>query len=169
MVSLSLPPQSYGTSRKGFSLELAVIFIYLLLSPFYLVNSGLPQASGIFIAVGMAICFTGILFRAQSLKMPQVYVLAGLFSIYTFIINLIYFFFLQDFIFMLSSLYYVFNVLVFIFISHAFRQDGERAAKSVYAGIAVIILLQVGLVGYDPVSWGHRAVGTFNNPNQLAY
>lgn len=159
----------FFSSAPGPGFGLPVAFVYIVIFPFYLAESGLPQISTVFIAAGFSLYFARMLGRPHGFRIPRPYFWAGMFAAYCLLINMIYFAFLPDKVFFLSSFYYVFNSLVFIFFAALIREKGEEAVTWIYAGVVIALIIQIAALHYDPGLAGQRATGTFNNPNQLAY
>jgi hypothetical protein len=156
-------------NQKKMHFALFFIVGYIVASPFYFFPSGTPQIADMFVALGMLLCFMATIWTSPTFTIRHTYFLALAFALYTFLINTIYFIYLNDQYFLLSSFYYVYNVSMFIFISYVIRRDTERALKYIYIATAVIVVLQVLYLVIDPSMRGPRATGSFINPNQLSY
>ncbi len=140
---------------------------YLLLSPFYIFNSGLPQPADMLLVFGVlpALILAAINFKG---RISAMHISGALFVILTLCINLIYFLYIGDRSFVPPSLFYVFNFGVFLFIIYLFKRAPQLMNRVTYLVISAIILMQlVYVIGVSPDGGRHQ--GTFNNPNQLAY
>lgn len=86
----------------------------------------------------------------------------------TFTINITHYAFSPDRKFMLSSLYYIYNFAVFLFVDFLFSKSPDKVNKITYVALATSILFELIVVILD---YGNevRAQGSFNNPNQLGY
>lgn len=146
-----------------------VAMAYVLASPFYIFPSGMPQPADMFIALSIVIYAAHTLLKNAKISLPKTYAIAGAFATYTFIINFIHFVFIKDMTFFLSSLYYIYNVLIFVLFSSIIKKYQDQAVNWIYIATAFAIILQVALLIIDPSYRGPRATGTFMNPNQLAY
>ena len=143
--------------------------IYVLASPFYIFTSGMPQPADMFIALSILIYGAYTLLKNSKISLSKTYAIACAFAAYTFIINFIHFVFIKDITFFLSSLYYIYNVLIFLLFSSIIKKYQDQAVNWIYVATAFAIILQVVLLIIDPSYRGPRATGTFINPNQLAY
>ena len=147
---------------------LGILFLFMSTGNLYLLPSGTPQISHYLL-------FTGVitLIFARFLEGRLIWERAGavafIFGMFTFFINMIYFIFIPDRIFLLSSFFYVFDALVFIFIIMLFRSYPKKTLNLIYIGLCISIFTEVVAVLFFPEVYGGRANGTFNNPNQLAY
>jgi hypothetical protein len=161
-------PQGRASTRSHI-MDLFFAFAFLLTGPFQFMPNGMPQFSDIIMAVGLLLCFVVNIVRHRTMKISKTYLIALTFAAYTSTINMTYFIFLKDFSFFLGSLYYIYNASVFIFFSFLIRKKPDRAIACVYVGIVITILFQTLYLSVDPQFRGVRAIGTFANPNQLAY
>ena len=141
---------------------------YILLAPAYVFKSGLPQPADFILLLGMLPCLA-LAFMNFEGRFRNIYIFGGLFTGLTLAINLTHFFFLPDFKFFLSSLFYIYNFLVFLFVVHigiryfpAFRRISHSCVLS------IIAIEFIWVVFFDSTP-GPRASGSFNNPNQLGY
>ena len=80
---------------------------YLLLSPFYIFHSGLPQPADILLAIGIvpALILAVLNHRDQ---ISATYITGGLFVLLTSIINFIYYVYTHDKSFIAPSFFYLF-------------------------------------------------------------
>ena len=90
------------------------------------------------------------------------------FVVLTFFINITHFVFSPDKKFLLSSLYYVYNFGVFLFVVHLFSAAPNTTNKLTYWALTASILTELLIVLFTPGD-SIRATGTFNNANQLGY
>ncbi len=146
--------------------------MYLLLSPFYIFNSGLPQPADILIFTGIIIFFSYRFLTSgdqDNANITGVYIFGGIFVGLTTSINLIHYFFTPDVKFMLHSIYYFFNFLIFVFGILIFRSYPKMANYYSYWAVVIICILEFLVVMFFPDMEDYRASGTFNRSNQLAY
>jgi len=150
-----------------------LLLVYLLLKPFYLFGSGGLQIADGFLLLAFVVYFTAS-FLTNKGKAEMAEVFRGqrffiVFVIATFLVNGAYFLIYPEFKFLLSSLYFVFN-LVAIIVFAAFLND-KRFLSRVAIVFKFNLLLQLGLWGvglgrfYSP----DRYMGTLNDPNQFGY
>ncbi len=140
---------------------------YLLLSPFYIFHSGIPQPADMLLVLGVipAIILAVLNYKG---KILSAYIIGGLFVALTSIVNLIYYLYIGDKSFIAPSLFYIFNFAVFCFIVFLFKHAPLLMNRVTYLSVSVIVLLQFFYVLMD-AGGGYRHSGTFNNPNQLAH
>ena len=160
------------TETRRSRLFLWVWIIYILLSPFYIFNSGVPQPADIFIFGGI-LCFFSYAFlkytNHDSENITGVYTFGGIFVGLTISINAVHYFFTPDLKFILHSMYYLFNFMIFVFAVLLFRQNPKLANKWTYRAVALICFIELIAVMFFPDADDYRASGTFNRSNQLAY
>ena len=156
-----------GISRALPGYLLVVWISYLLLSPFYVFYSGMPQPADMVLVLGL---FPMVILSAllPDPKLDSAYLLGGAFAILTFVVNLTYYAFTLDTLFLLSSAFYIFNFLAFCFVIFLFRRAPYTMNQATYICVAIITVMQFLYVLFLDSS-GPRHTGTFNNPNQLAY
>lgn len=162
-----------------FSIYNLSIILYLILKPFYLFQSGLPQIADFFILFVSIFC----LLKDKKLKINKqknmvfaqmkkyLYIL-----IYTSIINIIFFiyYFIQggsnnnDF-FVKSILFYTYNFIALIFFYMVYRKIGKNSfINQTIKGVNYITII-LSLMAILNTSVIGRVTLTFNNPNQLGY
>jgi hypothetical protein len=141
--------------------------VYLLLLPLYLGPSGYPQFSHIYLAatapIVLAVCM-------RQVRLPQEVLFAGwAFLAYVACVNLYWFSIYRDSFFVMTIFYFTFNFLSMLIIVVIFRRDVDGLAQvtrlAFLAGLALEagVVLVIGDEGYG------RAMGTFNDPNQMGY
>ncbi len=146
--------------------------IYIFLSPFYIFQSGVPQPADIFIFTGILTLFSYAFLKYSNhdnANITGVYIFGGIFVGLTTAINSVHYFFTPDIKFILHSVYYLFNFLIFIYAILIFRHSPETANKWTYRMVVVICFVQLFVVIFFPDVDNYRASGTFNRSNQLAY
>lgn len=144
-----------------------LFLLFWLLKPFYLWESGTMQISD-FIFV---LSFVMWLFDRRgliSIKKPHIYFV--LFVLGTFIINTIHSIINANIVFLISSIYYLYNTFMIISISE--YKDNDIFLKgllrvsytNIFIQLAIMILNQGRFFYGSP-----RYMGTFNDPNQFAF
>lgn len=146
----------------------ALTLLSIALGPFYLWESGLPQVAHLImaLAIGLRLLFSGFHFRWRRWWNWLI-----AFAFYTLLVNVLVFFIHRDSHSLFSSLYYLFNALVFVHIvSLAERVGRQRFLRSLHFILWTLLALELVLVltGQGRVFGGTRAMGTFNDPNQMA-
>jgi hypothetical protein len=148
---------------------------YLLTSPYYLFPSGGLQVSTICLILAIAAAAIGVLSRQdkfniiRKLAHQNRYLL--IFIALTSLINLIYYCLFGDLRFITSSLYFIINfgaIAMFLTIG-----SDKTFLRTIKTSLAINLFLQliifaIGLSRYHPTDT-YRLMGTFNDPNQLAF
>lgn len=146
---------------------IAIWAFYLLLSPFYVFLSGLPQPADIVLILGI-IPAAIVAFVKRSMRIEPVFLAGFSFAILTLAINLIYYAFFFERQFLFASMFYVYNFMAFCFVIFLFQRSPFFMNQITYYAIAATVVIQFCVVLFFD-SAGFRHEGTFNNPNQLAY
>lgn len=152
------------------------MILYLLFSPFYIFDSGLPQPADIILSLGSLIFF----FSDEFKKLYKIDIINKFFRfiILVVFINFIYWFYYEAIIgventIYFTSLFYIFNFLFFMMYFSFLNSENGIDFKSVnIISITIIITISIQFVlailgiGNDVAV---RASIFFNNPNQLGY
>ena len=141
-------------------------FMYLVLTPFYVFRSGMPQPADMIMAGMVFLLFSGIAIQ-PSLKYFACFCMIG-FAIVVVTINMLWWSVYYDSAFLKSSMFYPYNVGVFIFVVSMIAHFGKRMITVTLTGLMVALVVEVILAIVLP-GGGYRGTGTFNNPNQLGY
>ncbi len=147
---------------------LFVLFVYITTSYFYFFKTGIPQVSGYIMAVGIVFVL-GAWLTTGRFRVTQGHFWGVMFALWTFLINIIHYVSYPEIQFFLSSLYYLYNVSIFIFISMLFRYAPNSAMKTMYAAVTISLVAQIFICIFYPNLENGRVQGSFHNPNQLAY
>lgn len=146
----------------------AVWFIYLVAKPLYFFPKGLPQISDMVLVAGI-IPAAILMFMRQKSSVSTAALIGGMFAGLAVAVNLVNYFFLPDVKFILSSFYYPYNFLIFLFVVELFRRDARAMTKVTVAGIFAGLAVQYVTLGFFTIEAHGRLSGDFKNPNQLAY
>jgi hypothetical protein len=142
--------------------------IYLVVSPFYVFKSGLPQPADALMALMISILATG-----YALRVPihnDLYLAGAAFLSWVTVANLFWWGQYQDPMFLLSSAYYVYDFCILVLVFSLFQRLREDFFVATRLALIVAVVVQlVCLLVLPDVLKGFRATGTFNNPNQLGY
>lgn len=148
-----------------------LLYIYLLLRPYYFFSSGGLQISDTFIII--AFIFYLILNKNKRKKIFNIKnenKFFVIFIILTCVVNGIYFLIYNDFKFILSSLYYIFILMALVLFSYSFKNNKKfmKIADKIFKFNLLIqfIIYISGMGRYYSLS---RYMGTFNDPNQFGY
>lgn len=167
MQHFALPKFMY-ISMSGLKFSSLILQLYCVLSIFYVYKSGYPQPADILIAaaIGVALMFF-VMKKSWVVTLPIA--LGLLFAFCTFIINVTNYVLWPDRQFILSSLYYIFNMGIFAFSYSLFKKTKGELAPALVTALIIAICLECIFVFMLNASENGRAIGTFNNPNQLSY
>ena len=148
-----------------------IIYIYLLLRPYYFFSSGTLQLSDIVFLFGFLIF---ILITAKNKKIIEKSISMNIhyliFLVFVFFINILYFIYYIDFSFIISSLYYLFNFLIIIVFSYLKTDEDFLKKICVILKINLLAQLLFFFSGIGEYWFGtYRYMGTLNDPNQFAY
>lgn len=148
-------------------IKLFLFLIYISLIPFYLFPSGEPQPSDYLMTILMLIVFFD---KNSNLgkKYVKFYIPLLLFVYYTTMLNSVWVVITGEIEFLKSSLFYVYNCLIFIFIIKLYTIYGKAIFSIILLGLIISAILETAVLlgGYDIT---YRSIGSFNNPNQLGY
>lgn len=150
----------------------AVLFsCYFIFKPFYFFESGLPQLSDYFILLLFAMSLFNINVTIRSVSADKISkkltILLILFLYNIIFVNGIWSMIIEGDL-IVSSLWYLFNVLllfIFLFMYYIF---GNAIYSIVYKSLIFTVSLQVLLIFFY-IEDSHRGTLFFNNPNQLGY
>jgi len=151
-----------------------LVFLYILTTPFYIFESGLPQPSDFLVTLGALFFIFSKQFKVV-IKLP----ISKLIAAFVFVIasvNLGHFFALisqgiHNTLYF-PVLFYVFNAL-FFFIFIYLLLDQSKYINIIALAIISSLVIQGLLITFGVSGGvkegGLREIGFFNNPNQLAY
>ncbi|ATO19198.1 hypothetical protein BS636_05740 [Acinetobacter sp. LoGeW2-3] len=146
-----------------------VIYFTLLsffLSQFYFWSSGVPQFSHLFILVAIFLCFS------HNTKITVDYSSIVLFFVsYTICVNFIWYLIVLDSSYLLSTLYWIFNLLFFLLLTNINSSQinffyGKILFLIPFSYLVEITIWASGLGRYN---FEPRYNGIFNDPNQMAF
>ena len=140
--------------------------LYLVLSPFYVFPSGNPQPADLLMAVLILLVFTGTVCRVTLAS--NLYLSLASFLGVVILVNLYWWSIYYEPTTLVSILFYAYNIAHVVFLASIMKgaRDGVLAATQL--GLLAAILIEIAATLLFPAST-FRAVGTFNNPNQLGY
>jgi hypothetical protein len=169
MERVVLVSSSITTTRQQTATDRLLLtgwFLVLAGTPVYIFDSGLPQPGDLL----MALLVIG-LFASRGLRLALVdrlLVPGLLFAGYAVIINTIWWTGHGDSKFLLSGVYYIYNVFNMIFFVDALAIYNDSFLRVTRWGIIMAVVIEFLYISLTP-STAFRHAGTFNNPNQLAY
>ncbi|MCC6419143.1 MAG: hypothetical protein IT429_12985 [Gemmataceae bacterium] len=164
------------TSAK---LYLGAWAVYPLLVPFYVfgkvpipgtekVESGVPQPADYYLVALVGLVFLGLPFRIGRSAAPVVRAFVC-FVCYTAVVNFAWSANLEDTSLLKSSLFYSYDVVLFLTCLVLHAAFGERFLKVTVYAVAASVVLQVILSPFAPQQAYARQALFFNNENQLGY
>ncbi len=149
-----------------------LFLLYIFVKPFYIFESGSFQPGDI-VFVACFFVFLYYIGEGNLLNSKFDYILVA-FVMWVFIVNFVYFSLYRQTEFIMSTLYYIFN-LALVFVARFLLLDKSFLRKlfwtcriSLYLQI-VIYFLRLGKYYIDENGVTDRYLGTFNDPNQLAF
>lgn len=167
---LSIQPSPAPAARASLGFFPLAWAVYLAATPLYVFPSGYPQPGDGLMAVLILVLLTGFSLRAP--KHTSLYLLGALFIGHVAIVNWVWWLQYKDQKFLLASIYYAYNCGIFLFVISLFQRYGANVVGVARASltVAALIVLAFCLVtSHVATGEGERAIGTFNNPNQLGY
>lgn len=159
---------SYQEKTNNVKKNIIVLLVYLffLFTPFYFLDSGLPQFSdviGIFIML-----FTFVFFKNQK-NNPSIILISFCFFTYILVVNSIWGIILsKQATLILPSLWYLYNFLIMLSFIIMMKVNFISILKAISIIIPISLFTQLLILVIAPGA-EVRGVGSFNNPNQLGY
>lgn len=147
-----------------------LVTLFFIFKPIYFSESGKLQIADMMIILMIAINLLQIPFIAKHKKIliPGSRFVASLaaFLLYACLVNLMWFYINGDKTFFLSFAYLSYNLVVIGFYYIVFILDKDGILKATLIGISISIIISTFMIIESGES---RAMGGFNNPNQLGY
>lgn len=162
--------QSVPAAPLGFAAGVACLLWsgYLLLSPFYLFDSGQPQIADYLLAA-----LTGWLFLARGLSIPRaasgIVLTAALLTAYVVLVNGAWTILISDYELLLYTAFYLFNFVALLDTAVLFHWLGRRFGEMTGLTCFASLTLQFALSFVVDGGGAERGTMFFNNPNQLGY
>lgn len=145
------------------------LFLFsLLLKPFYIFSSGGLQIADLFFILSFVL-YVVLAGKDANITIHKTDKWLMYFVILVFGINLVYFLLYGRFEFLKASLYYIYNFLTVLFF-RIYSED-ERFLVNVGKVCRLNIVIQLGIYGLNIGRYyaETRYMGTFNDPNQMAF
>lgn len=149
------------------------LLAYLLLKPFYIFSSGGLQIADAFLLLAFALLVAGSWhipakhkLLAEAIQSNRLFVI---FVACTIIINSLYFFVYPEFKFLLSSLYFVFNLVAIVLFAIFFKDKVFLARVGSIFKLNLLLQLALWVLHLGRIYGDDRYMGTFNDPNQFGY
>lgn len=149
---------------KRKKIVIILIYFYIITTPFYIFNSGLPQISDIIIAIAIITYFNG---KFEINK--RIFFLINILFIYILLINSYWFMNFLSNSFLLSTIFYFYNFIILIFFIGAYKDYKEELLNNMFKALSISLILQFILSFFYSNNIEGREYLFFNNPNQLGY
>lgn len=150
-----------------------LLLIYILLKPLYIFESGALQVADAFLILASLITVIGISIdsktRAKIVDACKSNAHYIAFVVTTILINSFYFAYYNQSRFLVSSFYFVFNLLAIILFSTTIADRKFLNSVSTILKVNIIIQLLILALGAGRYYDIYRYMGTFNDPNQFAF
>jgi hypothetical protein len=159
---------AYGYQRSAVPLILLTLGSYVVLKPYYLFPSGLPQMGDMLVA--MALPFALLLPRprqSEDTRRLQFYLI--LFCCYAALVSLGWTFALMNPRVALYATYYAFNLCLMVVCLRIGMLYPRETLLTIAYAIALSAVVQAALSGLSHDASKLRQIASFNNPNQLGY
>lgn len=163
-ISLQKNPSTTALTLKN--VALIFYFLFWLLKPFYLKNSGSLQIGDLFLGFSFIFLWLGDGFSINLRKIDNYFYL---FFISVCLINIIYSMIYLETAFLTATLYYVFNFMVIYLYREFENTDNFYNNFARVLKINIIVQVVVYIIGKGEWFGGLRYMGTYNDPNQLAF
>lgn len=145
--------------------------LYLILFPFYVFESGMPQPADWLLALLIGYVFlSGVNFLSWTILPARA---LRYFVLYVFIVNTAWAFFIDQsmekrFPSYFHTLFYIFNYLTFCFALYLYSTRKSVFFKYTAYGVSFSLILQM-VLSFAGSNFSGRESLFFNNPNQLGY
>lgn len=166
-ISLSLRGQETVRKQRALKLYHYLFLLFWVMKPFYFAASGEMQVSDfVFIAAFIAWIFQ----RKSRIAIEEIdFPFLG-FVVCTFVINGIYYLIHARMQFIMSTLYFVYNLMVILFFRST--RDNKPFLKALMWASFSNLIIQLGILLLGMGSYfvaNVRFMGTFNDPNQYSF
>lgn len=161
-------------NKKQHFFDVIILFLfglYFATKPFYFWDSGLPQISDLILIFSLILFLTHYKFNIKIKKIDKWIILLPIFFVFwVVLINTLWTFFLQtNTDFMISSLFYIYNSIIFLYTLFLIKKYKKKILYVIYKSILISLFLQFVFILIQGGFTGTRLTGSFNNPNQLGY
>lgn len=154
--------------------EKIILFLYamyFIMNPFYLWSSGLPQIADFLLIISMILYLFSLRFKLSIGKHQKSLLMMGLlFVVWIILVNSVWMLKLQvTDRFILSTLFFIYNYMVFLYTMLLANKYSEYLVKIIYAAVIISLIIQLIMYFSQGGFTGGRQTGSYNNPNQLGY
>lgn len=141
--------------------------VYFVLSIFYVFPPGAPQPADVLLMFTLAAAM--LLLHLRLPQDPLLYLALGLFVCWVTLVNAIWFLQLNDATLLKKTAFYLYNAAVFLFIATLGLHNLERLEHVIRWGCVIALFVEVLFLVLVWDGPSRRALGSFNNPNQMGY
>lgn len=159
---------TFGYTRAGAPFVLAMLGAYILLKPYYLLPSGLPQIADMMLVA--ALPFALLLSQPEQATYTRRFQYwMMLFCGYAAVVNLSWTFVLMDPRLAMGATFYAFNLSLMIICIRIGMLHPRATFLTIAYAIALSAIIQAASVALTFNAAKLRQIASFNNPNQLGY
>jgi hypothetical protein len=160
--------------RRSNTFDKLILWLYVLfvvLTPFYLWRSGLPQiADFVMVLLLASYLLRKRLVFVRPASTRHIVTVATLFVVHIIVVNVTWMLLLGKVGgFGRTSLFYIYNYFVFLLTISLYADFGPRLIQTVFGATVVSLLVQAAFFVVGGGFAGRRMVLWFNNPNQFGY
>jgi hypothetical protein len=147
---------------------LAILGSYVLLKPFYILPSGLPQPADMLLAMALPFALT-LPLPSQSEHIRGVQLWMTVFCCYAALVSLSWSFVLMDPKVALFAAHYSFNLCLLIIVLRVGQLYPEATFRVIAYAISISAIIQAADIAFAYDAARLRQIASFDNPNQLGY
>lgn len=163
------PPELAVTYPSAAALVvLAALGSYVLLKPFYILPSGLPQPADMLLALALPFALTMPL-QSKSGDIRSIQLLMTVFCVYAALVSLGWAFALMDPGVALFAAHYSFNLCLVVIVLRIGQLHPEATLRVIAYAISLSAIVQAAALAFAYDAARLRQIASFNNPNQLGY
>lgn len=156
------------------SLSYILFCLFLLVKPFYFLESGSFQLGDLFMALSAGTMGIWYLFAGRKTKrfwecFWKGDILFVIFIAFVLLINSIYYTKLHETYFLAAALFYVYNLAAILVFRYFAQNDRMLNGIKLVLRCNVYIQVLMFITGIGAYRFEHRWCGTFNDPNQMGF
>ncbi len=162
------PEAAAGYPSAAALVVLAMLGSYVLLKPFYILPSGLPQPADMLLALALPFVLVSPLpSRSEDTRGVQLWM--AVFCSYAALVSLGWAFALMDPRVALFAAHYSFNLCLAVIVLRIGQRHPEATLRVIAYAISLSALIQASALAFAYDAARLRQIASFNNPNQLGY
>ncbi len=159
--------------QKNYRIEYILFYLFLLIKPFYLKESGTMQAGDVLLVLSVVWWLGGLIARKQWKNwrnhIEGIDILLVAFVLCTAVVNCVGVVRYGDTRFILSSLYLAFCTMAVVVFRAYLKNSSFRSMVYGICTFNVMMQFVLLITGVGRYLFEHRYVGSFNDPNQLGF